>query len=59
LKDYKAQSTLKKEAMNVLVKMLNNKEIYDLKKQFELLDIDNSGMIHAQELKTALQQCGF
>jgi serine/threonine protein kinase len=35
LKNYNGQSCLKKEAMNVLVKMLNNNEIYHLKKQFE------------------------
>ena len=44
--------------MNVLVKMLNNKEIYDLRKQFELLDKDNSGMIHFHELIEGLEKCG-
>jgi calcium-dependent protein kinase len=39
LKAYKGTSTLKKAAMNVLVKMLNNKEIEHLREQFNQIDV--------------------
>lgn len=35
LKSYKGQSALRKEAMNVLVKMMNHKELEFLRAQFE------------------------
>jgi len=54
LKSYKGGSKLKKAAMNLLVKMLNTKEIESLRQQFRQLDKDGTGMISAAELKQAL-----
>jgi len=44
-------SSLKKAAMNVLVKMLDNKEIENLREMFLRIDKDGTGMITAHELK--------
>jgi hypothetical protein len=40
LKKYKNVSTLKKEAMSILVKMLNSKEIEELRLLFTAIDKD-------------------
>jgi len=45
LKEFKVSSTLKKAALNVLVKMLNPKEIDSLRIEFQKIDTDNSGFI--------------
>ena len=52
LKNNKLESTFKKAAMNILVKMesVDNGQIQRLKAQFEAIDQDNSGMISAKEL---------
>lgn len=50
----KNTSKLKKTAMNILVKWINEKEIEHLKHQFELMDIDHTGWIDAEELYKAI-----
>lgn len=45
LRDFKGSSTLKKAALNVLVKMLNPKDIEGLRQEFQKIDTDNSGII--------------
>ena len=42
--------------MNVLVKMLNEKEIEDLRKQFAVMDKDQTGMINIEELEQAMKE---
>jgi len=59
LKDYKGVSHLRKEALSVLVKMLNNKELEHLRKQFAGLDKDQTGMITAQELEEGMRAAGY
>ena len=54
LKKYKGASTLKKEAMSILVKMLNSKEIEELRSLFIAIDKDKTGMITFEELQEAL-----
>lgn len=49
-------SKLKKAAMNMLVKMADSKSIKELRKEFEKMDQDRTGLINAKELKLALQQ---
>ena len=56
---YKSVSVLRRKAMNVLVKMLNSREITEIRKQFEKIDTDNSGSIEAAELTQALERVGF
>lgn len=42
--------------MNILVKMTNPKELEDLRKEFQKIDSDNSGMIELKELEKALSK---
>lgn len=45
--------------MNILVKMINPKELEDLRKEFQKIDSDNSGMIELKELEKALENCNY
>lgn len=56
LDDYKGVSHLKKEALNVLVKMLPDDEIQHLRETFQALDQDKTGMITPDELEEAFRQ---
>ena len=56
LMDFKGNSALKKAAMNLLVKLLNPKEINSLRKQFEKIDEDQSGNVSTEELSKALKK---
>lgn len=59
LKNFKGVSTLKKVALNLFVKMLNNKDIEKLKGYFKLLDKDGTGMVRRPELKEAIRQANL
>ena len=59
LRNYKGVSTLKKAAMNILVKMLDVNEIEKLREAFLHIDTDNTGQITAAELKEALMRSNF
>lgn len=50
LSSYKGISSLKKEAMNVLVRMVAQQELNNLREQFFIIDKDQTGMISMQEL---------
>jgi calcium-dependent protein kinase len=54
LRQFKGSSTLKKAALNVLVKMLSPTDIENLRQLFQKLDTDNSGNIELNELQKAL-----
>lgn len=56
LRDYRGVSTLKKAAMNLLVKMADFKEIEHLRDLFMRLDKDQTGDITIAELRDALQE---
>lgn len=56
LGSFKGVSKLKKAAMNMLVKMADQKSIEDLRVEFVKLDKDGTGMINAEELKVAIQE---
>lgn len=51
LQAFKGVSKLKKAAMNMLVKMADQNQIEDLKKEFTAIDKDGTGLISAAELK--------
>lgn len=55
LRQFKGSSTLKKAALNVLVKMLQPNEVEDLRQLFQKIDTDNSGFIEIHELERALE----
>lgn len=54
LGSFKGVSKLKKAAMNMLVKMADQRSIEELREEFVKLDKDGTGMINAEELKTAI-----
>jgi calcium-dependent protein kinase len=56
LRLYRGVSTLKKAAMNLLVKMADNKDIEYLREMFMRMDKDQTGDITANELKEALNE---
>lgn len=56
LRDYRGVSTLKKAAMNLLVKMADFKEIEHMRNLFMRLDKDQTGDITVAELREALQE---
>ena len=55
LKKYRGESTLKKAAMNVLVKHLSSKEVQTLQAEFKKIDKDYSGFIEFNELVSVIQ----
>lgn len=56
LGSFKGVSKLKKAAMNMLVKMADQRSIEELRVEFVKLDKDGTGMINAEELKVAIQE---
>lgn len=56
LRQYRGVSTLKKAAMNLLVKMADNKEIEHLREMFMRMDKDHTGDITESELREALNE---
>ena len=50
LRNYRGVSTLRKEAISVLIKMLNPIEIKNLSNEFVKIDKDQTGMINMIEL---------
>ena len=50
LKSYKGESLFKRAAMNMLVKMASSEEVDDLRRTFEAIDEDGTGMILEKEL---------
>eukprot|EP00742_Colponemidia_sp_Colp-10_P002048 GILJ01002188.1.p1 GENE.GILJ01002188.1~~GILJ01002188.1.p1 ORF type:complete len:487 (+),score=92.76 GILJ01002188.1:68-1528(+) len=59
LRNYADSRKLKKEALTVMVKMLNDTEVTNLKNAFKAIDTDNSGTITYQELTSALDSVGL
>jgi Ca2+-binding EF-hand superfamily protein len=55
LRAYKGESLFKRAVMNMLVKSASSKEVTDLRRQFQVIDKDGTGMILASELKIALK----
>lgn len=55
LRNYRGVSALKKAALNMLVKMLDSKEIENVREQFLKIDTDGTGMISVQELTNAMK----
>lgn len=51
LRNFRSTARFKKEALRVMVNMLNESEIKNLKQAFQIIDSDNSGLISFQELQ--------
>jgi len=58
LKGYEANSILKKEAMNILITMLKDSEIEELREEFRKIDKDYTGTISPLELEEAIRKMG-
>ena len=56
LKQFKGVSTLRKAALNMMVKMIDDHEVEALKEQFREIDQDGTGMIKASELASVLRK---
>lgn len=56
---FQPSSTLRKAAICLLIKMTEDKEIQNLRDQFEMIDEDNSGMIDEDEVREAVRKAGF
>ena len=57
MKEFKGVSTLKKVALNILVKMVSNSnDVENLRSMFQKIDRDQTGYISAAELKEALNE---
>lgn len=56
LKKYRGQSTLKKAAMNVLVKHLSQTEVETLQSEFKKIDKDYSGFLELNELVKIIEK---
>lgn len=50
LKEFKGGSTLKKAALNIMVKLSHSKELDHLGAEFKKIDVDGTGMIEEDEL---------
>ena len=59
LREYKGMSALKKVAMNILVKMADNKDIEHLRELFINIDKDSTGFITVKELKEAMNEANI
>ena len=60
LKEFRGVSTLKKVALNILVKMTSDSaEVEKIRAQFQKMDTNMTGYITAAELKDALNEAGI
>ena len=50
LKNFRSTAKFKKEVLRVMVNMLNESDIKNLKEAFKIIDSDNSGLISFEEL---------
>ncbi|XP_051150747.1 calcium-dependent protein kinase 20-like [Andrographis paniculata] len=58
LKQFSAMNKLKKIAIRVIAERLSEEEIAGLKEMFKMIDVDGSGHITLEELKTGLERVG-
>lgn len=58
LKQFSAMNKLKKMALRVIAESLSEEEIFGLKEMFKMMDVDSSGSITFEELKSGLEKVG-
>ena len=56
---YKADNLLKKEAMNIIVNLVPEEKLKELKQAFRSVDNDHSGTISGEELQLAMAKLGL
>lgn len=55
LKNFRGKSKLKRAAMNMLVKMADQKSLEGLQEKFRQIDKEGTGLINAEDLQEALK----
>ena len=55
---YKRESTLKRAGMDMLVGMISQDELKELREQFECIDKDINGTIEIEELRAVIKNMG-
>ena len=55
---YKGESTLKRAGMDMLVGMISQDELKELREQFECIDKDINGTIEIEELRAVIKNMG-
>ena len=55
---YKRESTLKRAGMDMLVGMISQDELKELREQFECIDKENNGTIEIEELSSVIKNMG-
>ena len=55
LKTYRSSKKLKKAALSYIASQLSEKEIQNLAKLFEQLDVNNDGMLSFEEIKAGIR----
>eukprot|EP01016_Furgasonia_blochmanni_P010764 TRINITY_DN14627_c0_g1_i2.p1 TRINITY_DN14627_c0_g1~~TRINITY_DN14627_c0_g1_i2.p1 ORF type:complete len:466 (-),score=141.60 TRINITY_DN14627_c0_g1_i2:192-1589(-) len=58
LRNFRSVAKFKKEALRVVVNLMSENEIKNLREAFRLMDKDNSGIISLDELRRAMQETG-
>ena len=56
---FKGESTLKRAGLKLLVNMLNQSDLKDLRVQFEAIDKEHNGLIDVKELGKILKSKGL
>ena len=60
LKDFQPKAKLKKEVLKIIAKkMINEKELRELRKAFVIIDKNKTGYISSNELKKSMNDLGF
>ena len=57
LSHFHGRNRLRKECLQILVKMINPAEFRNLRKEFNKIDTDHSGTLELEELREAVRKC--
>ena len=57
LSHFHGRNRLRKECLQILVKMINPAEFRNLRKEFNKIDTDRSGTVEIEELREAVRKC--
>ena len=57
LQHFHGKNRLRRECLQILVKMINPKEFSSLRREFNKIDTNGSGTIEIDELKEAVKKC--
>ena len=57
LSRFHGRNRLRKECLQILVKMINPIEFRNLRKEFNKIDTDGSGTVELDELRQAVRKC--